>query len=164
MFPNRAAILMPRMIDTGLAAFLQEGLGIHLGTRDGDLRPEGARGLAVSVEDSGRQLVVFVAEIAAERLMPNLESNGQAAVTFARPVDERACQVKGTFLGVRRADAGERALIEAQWEGFMRQLELIGIPRVGTAAWTTWPAAAIRLRVTAVFDATPGPKAGAAIA
>jgi hypothetical protein len=32
---------------------------------------------------------------------------------------------------------------------------------VATRAWVTWPAVAIRLRATAVFNQTPGPDAGA---
>jgi hypothetical protein len=47
------------MIDAQLAAFLQEGVGIHIGTRDARLQPEGARALAARVETDGRYLVVL---------------------------------------------------------------------------------------------------------
>ena len=51
--------------------------------------------------------------------------------------------------------------LAAQWDGFLGSLEQIGIPRVATRAWVTWPAVAIRLRATAVFNQTPGPGTGA---
>jgi hypothetical protein len=52
----------------------------------------------------------------------------------------------------------------SQWEGFLRGVEAIGIPRAAFERWVTWPAVAIRLRVTSLFDQTPGPQAGAPLA
>jgi hypothetical protein len=152
------------MIDPGLAAFLEQGVGIHIGTRNQQLHPNGARAVAAKVESGGSHLTVYVAEIAPARVRGDLESNGQAAVVFGRPEDERACQVKGVFVDIRAATENERPLLEKQWDGFMNQLEMIGIPRVSAANWTTWPAVAIRLKVTTIFEQTPGPHAGAQIA
>jgi hypothetical protein len=152
------------MIDAELARFLQQGLGIHLATRNARLQPEGSRAIAVEVEGDGAHLVVHVAEAAAAQHLSNLDANGQAALAFARPVDERACQVKGTFVSARPTRDDERPVLETQWDGFLQQLEAIGIPRGGTEGWARWPAVAIRLEVTAIFDQTPGPQAGAAIA
>ena len=76
-------------------------------------------------------------------------------------MDDRACQVKGTFVGARAASEGDRELVMAQWDGFLGSLEKIGIPRVATQSWITWPAVAIRLKATALFEQTPGPAAGA---
>jgi hypothetical protein len=152
------------MINPDLAGFLEQGLGIHIGTRDAQRQPEGARAIAVKVDEDGVHVVVHLAEVASARILPNLEASGQAALAFARPVDERACQVKGIFVSARPTRDDERPLLEAQWDGFLRQLESIGIPRIGTTGWATWPAMAIRLKVTAIFDQTPGPQAGAVIA
>ena len=149
------------MIDAALAAFLQEGVGIHIGTRDSALQPNGARALAVQVEPDGEHLVVYVARAAASRIVRDLESNGQVAIGFGRPIDDRAAQVKGVFVSVRDAGEGERALVLAQWDGFLGSLEKIGIPRAATRTWVTWPAVAIRLRANALFNQTPGPDAGA---
>jgi hypothetical protein len=149
------------MINGTLAAFLEEGVGIHIGTRNAALQPNGARAIAVRVEADGAHLVVYVARVAAARILPDLEANGQAAVGFGRPVDDRACQVKGVFAGVRDATEAERPQVLAQWDGFLGSLETIGIPRAATQTWVTWPAVAIRLRANALFDQTPGPAAGA---
>lgn len=148
------------MLDRKIAAFLQEGLDMHIGTCSERLEPNGARVVAVTVDDDGTHLVVFLAEVAAARLLPDLAENGQAAVSFGRPVDERACQVKGELVSVRPAAPHERETIEAQFEAFLRNMELVGVPRAGFANWIRWPAAAIRLKATAVFEQTPGPAAG----
>jgi hypothetical protein len=152
------------MIDGALAAFLQEGVGIHIGTRNERLQPNGARAIAVRVEPDGAHLVVYVARVAAARILPDLLSNGQAAVGFGRPVDDRACQVKGVFVEARDAAEDERAAVLAQWDGFLGSLEKIGIPRAATRTWVTWPAVAIRLRANALYEQTPGPGAGAPLA
>jgi hypothetical protein len=149
------------MIDTELAAFLQEGIAIQLGTRNARLEPNGARVVAVTVEGDGRHLVAYVPDAAAPQVLPDLEANGQAALVFARPPDERACQVKGTFTSARPASEAERAGVLAQWDRWLDRLAAIGVPRATLEPWITWPCTAIRLRVTAIFDQTPGPNAGA---
>lgn len=152
------------MIDAQLAAFLEEGVAIHLGTRSDALEPNGGRAAAVRVDAGGEQLIVYIAAVAAERLLPDLRSNGQAAVAFVRPIDDRVCQVKGVFLDARPAVEEERTLVDLQWAGFIANLERIGIPPATSARWITWPALAIRLRATAVFNQTPGADAGVQLA
>ena len=151
------------MIPDEVAQFLQQGLSIHVATRDAQMAPLGARALAVRVHENGRRLTVYVAEAAAERLRAALDASRQAAVNVGRPVDDRACQVKGVLEGMQPADATDRRLIESQWRGFLDQLTLVGIAPDAVAAWVTWPALAIELRVTAVFEQTPGPLAGTAL-
>jgi hypothetical protein len=152
------------MIPGDLAAFLQEGVGIYIGTRNAALEPNGARALAALVGPGGLELVVYLADVAATRLMPDLDSNGQAAVTFGRPVDERTIQVKGTFVSARQARDDERPALDAQWENFTRSLETIGVARNARSAWPRWPAIAIALKPTALFEQTPGPSAGSQLA
>jgi hypothetical protein len=149
------------MIAPELASFLEDGLGIHIGTRNELLEPSGARVVTIQPEPDGLHVSVFMAGAAALRVLPDLRSNGQAAVTCARPTDERACQIKGTFVDVRPATTADRAVMDAKWVLFQDNLERIGVSRQGMKDWVTWPAVVIRLRVTAVFDQTPGRTAGA---
>ena len=149
------------MIDRELAAFLEQGIAIQIGTRNERLEPNGARVVAVAVEDDGRHLVAYVPEPAAPQVLPDLESNGQAALVFARPPDERACQLKGTFAGVRPAGDAERDAVLGQWERWLDRLASIGYPRATSENWIVWPCLAVRIRVEAIFDQTPGPNAGA---
>ena len=151
------------MIEPQLASFLEEGLSLYIGTRNALLEPEGARAAALKVDPDGRHLVVYVTEAAFLRIRPNTDDNGQVAISVGRPVDDRACQVKGMVVSVRQAEHAERDLVAWQWDGFMRQLETIGIPRGLSAGWTMWPAVAITVKVTAVFEQTPGAQAGTPI-
>lgn len=152
------------MIGGELADFVQSGVAIHIGTRDDGLQPQGARAISARVEREGRYLVVYVSERAAKRILPNLESNGEAAVAFVRPTDDRACQIKGRFVGARAARPAERQALAAQWASFFRNMAQIGIPATAAAGWAIWPAVAIRIEPAAVFDQTPGPHAGAPLA
>jgi hypothetical protein len=72
--------------------------------------------------------------------------------------------VKGVFAGARLAEDPERDAVLAQWEGFRSALEYIGISRQITSGWVAWPAVAVRLKTTAVFEQTPGPGTGMAMA
>ena len=151
------------MIAPQLASFLEEGLSLHIGTRDDTLQPEGGRAAALKVEPDGRHLVVYVPDTAFVRVRANLEANGLAAISIGRPVDDRAAQVKGPVVDIRPALEEERPIVATQWDGFMRQLSLIGIPPALATNWSMWPAVAVRLKVTAVFEQTPGPQAGTPI-
>jgi hypothetical protein len=149
------------MIDAALALFLQQGLAINIGTRNARLEPHAAYAPAVRVEPDGTHLVVFVPVIGAAAVLADLAANGQAAIVFARPEDDRACQVKGVFVSAVEAAADDQSFVLAQWHGFLHQLELIGTPGESTRTWIAWPCVAIRLRVTALYSQTPGPDAGA---
>ena len=107
--------------------------------------------------------MAYVPKAAAPQVVPDLESNRQAALVFARPPDERACQVKGVFVEARAARASERPFVSEQWGRWVHRLGSIGFPPAATENWQTWPCVAIRLRVTALFNQTPGPGAGAAL-
>jgi hypothetical protein len=152
------------MIDRELAGFLEDGVGIHIGTRNEQFEPNGARAISAAVDPDGRHLELYISAVAASRVLPDLEANGLAAIVFARPIDERACQVKATYLGVRAIEAHERAAAARQWSAFLDNLEYIGIPRVSAATWITEPDLAIRLKVAAIFEQTPGPAAGKSLA
>jgi len=65
------------------------------------------------------------------------------------------------FVEARTATDGERPFVMDQWDRFIQNIEQIGLPRAVTEHWRMWPCLAIRLQVTALFDQSPGPKAGA---
>ena len=149
------------MISDEIATFLEDGQSIYLGTCGTDLVPEGARTIAATLDPDRSHMTLFVPEVAARRVIANLGSNGQAAVVFARPTDDRACQVKGSFVSTRAVEEHERAEIARQWERFQDKLEGIGITRRLVETWVSWPCVAMRIKVSALFSQTPGPGAGA---
>ena len=149
------------MIATELAEFLEGGVSIHIATRNGAREPNGARVGAVKVDADRTHVTAYLAKIVSGPILADLEANPQVALGFGRPTDDRACQIKGEFVNARAAAAAERKLIARQWEAFLASLAYIGFPAKATEGWTTWPAVAIRVRVTALFSQTPGPGAGA---
>jgi len=152
------------MLDKSLTEFLERGLAIHMGTRNGALRPNGCRVTAVRVEDQGRNLVAFLPKAVDPAVLQDLQSNGQAAVSFARPTDDRAVQVKGEFLSMRDAGPDEETFVLGQWRSLLTELDMIGLaPLTSTSTWLMWPCVAVKIRVTAVFSQTPGPEAGSVL-
>jgi hypothetical protein len=118
---------------------------------------------AVRVEDEGRHLVAFIPNAVTPAVFDDLRTNGQAAISFTRPSDDKAVQVKGEFVAVDDVPEADQQFAMSQLEGFLRQLDLIGLPGKATATWTLWPCVAVRIRVTALFSQTPGPEAGAVL-
>ena len=152
------------MLDKSLTEFLEHGLAIHIGTRDAAMRPNGCRVTAVRVEDQGRHLVAYLPKAATPVVLDDLRSNGQAAISFARPTDDRAVQVKGQFISARDADPSEEAFVLGQWRSLIGELDAIGLAALtSTNTWLTWPCVAVTIRVTAIFSQTPGPEAGAVL-
>jgi hypothetical protein len=151
------------MLDRTLTEFLEQGLAIHIGTRNARMEPNGCRVTAVRVEDQGRQLIAYLPKAATPAVLADLRDNGQAALSFARPADDRAVQVKGQFIDVRDAEETEQVLVLGQLQGLLRQLEMVGIPAEASSTWKLWPCIAVRIRVTAIFSQTPGPDAGAVL-
>jgi hypothetical protein len=116
------------------------------------------------VEDQGRHLVAYLPKAATPAVLDDLRSNGQAALSFARPTDDRAVQVKGEFISVRDADASEEAFVLDQWRSLIGELDAIGLAALtSTNTWLMWPCVAVKIRVTAIFSQTPGPEAGAVL-
>ena len=152
------------MLDKSLTEFLEQGLAIHIGTRNAALRPNGCRVTAVRVEDQGRHLVAFIPTAASPAVLEDLRSNGQAALSMARPTDDRAVQVKGEFVSMRDAGPDEEKFVLGQWQALLAELDLIGLAALNsTSTWLMWPCVAVKLRVTAVFSQTPGPEAGSVL-
>ena len=99
------------MLDDSLVAFLQQGLAINIGTRNAGLEPSAAYVGAAIVDGDRKHLTVFVPTVGADPILDDLQANGQAAIVFARPEDDRACQVKGTFVSARPASDDEEAVV-----------------------------------------------------
>lgn len=152
------------MLDRNLTEFLEQGLAIHMGTRNSRMEPNGCRVTAVRVEEQGQHLVAFIPKAATAEVFEDLKDNGQAAVSMARPADDRAVQIKGQFVSIRDAEPSEEAFVMTQWRGFLAQLDLIGLAgTTATSTWSVWPCVAVTIRVTQVFSQTPGPEAGSVI-
>ena len=148
------------VISEPTAKFLESGLAITVACRDRELQPDGAFAWAARVHDDREHVTVFVHTDSARAMLKSLEAHPEIAVLFDQPTSHKACQIKGTFESSRPARDDERSLVERQVEGFARELADIGIPRTMTAGWAIWPCTAFEMRVSRLFEQTPGPGAG----
>ena len=66
--------------------------------------------------------------------------------------------------GVKLAAPAEEAFVQKRWNEFAAVLDEIGLPRGVMHGVAHWPAFAVEMTIEQVFDQTPGPNAGAALA
>jgi hypothetical protein len=140
---------------------LASGVVMSVGTRDQALNPECVPAIGSRVNRDRRTLTVFVPRALAGATLANLEDNGQVAINFARPSDDKTMQVKGRSRGVREATDADRPTQELARGGLVEQLAGVGLPRALGRRMTWWPSVAIDIEVADVFVQTPGPGAGA---
>lgn len=152
------------MIGAELKEFLESGISVLVGSRDRLLVPEAIRGFGLRVEADGRELVVFVPDAWGRRTVANLRDNGRIAVAAARPMDHRSVQVKGSVVEIRPGDDDDRAALESYRERLVGHFGAIGFPPRILHRLDAWPCHTVRLAVEALFEQTPGPRAGAPLA
>jgi Pyridoxamine 5'-phosphate oxidase len=140
---------------------LVEGASImHLATRNAALEPVSVLAFGLRVEDAGRELTLFLPASLSEVPLRNLRDNGQMAVSVVSPPDNRALQIKGTWLGERRTDEADRAFVSGYRDALTQTLGLVGVPRSMWRRVNWWPALALRMEPRELFVQTPGPSAG----
>jgi len=138
-----------------------EGASVqHLVTRSATLAPVSVLGFGVRIEPGTSNVTVFVPARVAPFAFENLRDNGQMALTAVNPVDNRAVQIKGVWLGERRIDEDDRAFLLHYRDALSNVLNLVGVPRSRwrQVAWS--PTLALRMEVREAYVQTPGPSAG----
>lgn len=143
-----------------LFTLLDAGVIMYVGTRSADLEPESVIGFGLRAERGASEVTVFIAAPLSGAALAHLRDNGQIAISLTDPTTNRAMQLKGGWIGERRTTDDDRAFLERYREQLTRQLAIVGVPRSVTRRFTWWPAVALRVQVTQVFDQTPGPAAG----
>ena len=154
----------PVRVPEELVEFLESGISILVGTRDANNRPLSMRGVGAKVSDDRTKLSVLLPNRVAEGTVQNARATRRVAVTFARALDNRSVQLKGTVEVLRPGDEQDRAVLERYKEDFARILEIIGMPRAITERVAVWPLTIVELAVDGVFVQTPGPSAGIPLA
>lgn len=147
-------------ISEELARFIQSGLSVHVATCSRSLVPEGAIGWAATVHPDREHLTVYLQEEAVKPLLKNLKQHKEIAVLVELPSTHRACQLKGTFVRSRKAPTSAKRIIAGQLELFRADLESFGVPRIMNELWEFWPAVELEVKVSQLFEQTPGPGAG----
>lgn len=133
---------------------------VAVGTRSGDLRPEGVLAAGVTIGPGAGQVTVWVPEAGGERTFANLRENGAVAVVVEKPATHRTVQVKGRCVEVREALDADREALAAAHEAFVAAVVEVGLPTAMARRRRTWPCRAVVVEVAEVFEQTPGPDAG----
>jgi hypothetical protein len=147
-------------IPVELIDFVESGVSVLVGTRSDRLLPDCCRAVGARVDEGGKELTFFLPVATADSNLANLRDNGRAAVCFAR-IDHRTLQIKGPVISIQDADESDRRQVLRYRSLLAESWGVIGIPPRLTMRMAHWPCHAVRLRVESIFDATPGPGAGA---
>jgi pyridoxamine 5'-phosphate oxidase-like protein len=154
------------LLPAELAAFIERGVSVMVGTRDADLVPELVRAWGPRISADGASVSVCVALAAGAKTLANLQDNSRLAVTFARPADSHAIQVWGRCLGTGRPQRDDLAAVQQHRDLFAELNTRLGVPKPFiNALWQRELAGSpgmVRIRFVAeqIFNQTPGPGAG----
>jgi hypothetical protein len=132
----------------------------HAATRDGQNRPEIIRVWGPRVDADLHVVTFYVLRGIAGRTLDNLAANGQVALTITRLSDYRTVQLKGRALAWRAARDDERAHLEQAVAMLALGADEEGLGGA-VRRWASWPAIAVDIEVSEVYNQTPRPGTGA---
>ena len=144
-----------RSLSEEQAAFICSGLSITASSRDGRFIPSISRVLACAVKSQALQLLL------------DIKASAEIAVVFSQPSSHRTLQIKGKNTHQSDIQDGDIVLIDQCIRGFADNLASIGYPREFAHAFHHYSpddVAAISFTPVALFEQSPGPDAGKALA
>jgi pyridoxamine 5'-phosphate oxidase-like protein len=151
------------LFDEGVLRQLEPGTSILVGTVDPSGWPSCCRGVALVVHPDREGVTVYVPVATAAETVANIASNGQVAVVASEIVSHVSVQLKGRARAVRVAGEDEAEAVHGHFDRFIGVLDSVGLPRGISRTMTRWPAFAVDVAVEAIFEQTPGPRAGALV-
>lgn len=152
-------------LSESLAAFLQGGLSVMAACCADGVPPAMGRVIGCRVAADRAAVTVYLPRARCRGLIEIAQPGRPLAVVYSEPTTHRSVQLKGPILTV--APAGRADALLARYAGaFADQLDRIGFDGDFTRALLGEPAdvVAVTFRPAAVFDQTPGPRAGEALA
>lgn len=152
----------PPLLSEANAAFVQRHTSMNVAGCDAHKRPALARGLGIRVSPDRRTLTVFLSETHSSQLLRCLRDNGAIAVAVTRPTTHETLQFKGRVREILPLSDEDRAEMAAYQESFAAELEPLGYRGdfVRQLLAGSEHGVAVVFEPTAMFDQTPGPKAG----
>jgi hypothetical protein len=152
-----------RGLDETVRHFLDRSLSVNVATSDRDGRPLVARAVAARVSPGGERLTVLIDGRANAALVAAVAETGRLAVVFTKPSTHRSIQIKDDAATVAAPTVEEAALPGPYIDGFIAELAGMGFTEAFVRAVMEFDPSdlvALHLDPAAVFDQTPGPKAG----
>jgi hypothetical protein len=153
-------------ISDNLTGFIQCGVSISLATADAAHNTSVTKAQGCRVAEDRRRITVFASRAASADLISDLENHGIITAVFCLPSTEETYQIKGHQARLEALQAGDRNLLIAYRRAFAQQVEPFGFPPDLSTTFFEFPdddLVAISFEPFALFDQTPGPKAGAAV-
>jgi hypothetical protein len=148
------------LADEAVLSQLAPGRSVLVGTVDASGWPSCCRGIAIRVDDDRQGVTVYVPVATGAETVANVASTGRIAIVASEPTSHSTLQLKGRTRAVRVAAEHEAEAMDAWFDRFTDVLDAVGLPRGISRAMNRWPAFAIEVAVEAVFEQTPGPRAG----
>jgi hypothetical protein len=153
------------VIDQELAAFVEGPVMMIFGTRSAAGLPAIGRALGVRVAADGASIDFFVSASQWTDALDGLSVGDQAALTFCRPHDYRAVQVKGELLSIGPTPSADVAVVDSYIVAVAQVLTDLGVLKPQMDQWLVRrDLVTLRLKPRAVFSQTPGPGAGSPLA
>jgi hypothetical protein len=151
------------MLNEQCANFIPRFTSMSVAARDAQVRPVVGRALGCRVSADRRKLTVFLCASREAQLLACLRENGAIALTVTRPKTHETLQFKGTVSAILPWTDADRAEIAAYRQSFIEELAGLGYRHgfSGTVLAAGEDGMAVAFEPTAIYDQTPGPKAGA---
>ena len=154
------------LIDDTQAAFLQGGVSMSAassGARSAQIFPSLCRVLACEVAPDRRRLTVLVSRAQAAQLLRDVGQSGRLAVVFSQPSTHRTLQIKGENAWIGPVSPQQLDAVRRHRDAFVSEVVPLGFPDPLVRLLLTCDdddIVAISTVPVAVFDQSPGPRAG----
>lgn len=156
-------IVTPPLLNAAQAEFLLGPVAINMASRDKDGFPSLSRCHGCLVSPDRREVVVFVSRSRTDPLLRDLANGAPVAVVFCRPLTHETLQLKGERARLRQLEVDEWERMRAAGRAFAAESLALGFPDYFSnliMASSSTEATAVVFTPVAVFEQTPGPKAG----
>lgn len=157
-------IAAPPLLDSAQAAFLGGPVAVGMASHDAEGVPSLARAFGCRVSPDRREVVVFLSKIRSASLLRDLAGGAAVAAVFSRPLTHETLQLKGERARLGDLEPGDREIMLAAGDAFSAELMALGYPEQFCRRLmepSADEAVAAIFTPVALFEQTPGPKAGA---
>ncbi|OYY93674.1 MAG: hypothetical protein B7Y41_10525 [Hydrogenophilales bacterium 28-61-23] len=151
------------LLDAKQAAFLGGPVAINVASHDAAQIPSIARAYGCRISADRREVVVFLSKRCAQAILRDLAAGAPVAAVFSRPKTHETLQIKGARGRIQPLQAGDRAIMRACGAAFSAEIMLLGYSASFSDALmapANDDAVGVAFMPDAVFEQTPGPKAG----
>ena len=156
------------ILDEAAAAFLHRpGISITAASRDAKNVSRIGRALGCRVSRDRTKVTVFVASSQYRSFFDALQASRTIAVVFSLPSTHRTMQLKGSDAAIGPLAPGDAEIISRHVDDFVDELGRLGYSRDMVRAYHWCDPAEVRaitFTLSAAFEQTPGPGAGAPLA